>query len=204
MKEIVEKCEYGIDLHTGSAHRFNLPQIRAYLDNPEIENSGAMLSDSGSIDLTAKTEINHTKGIIKSKEGITINAETEGITVKSNIISTNSNLNLTSHDDISSTGTIQAKGDINITTTSGSFHNDSGNVLTNDGTLNIRATSVKNDSTSIQNGYLQGDKLNVTATSRNIENSGVMYSKTGGAISAKNSVITVSYTHLTLPTNREV
>ncbi len=38
MKEIVEKCEYGIDLHTGSAHRFNLPQIRAYLDNPEIEN----------------------------------------------------------------------------------------------------------------------------------------------------------------------
>jgi len=38
MKEIVEKCEYGIDIHTGSAHRFNLPQIRAYLDNPEIEN----------------------------------------------------------------------------------------------------------------------------------------------------------------------
>lgn len=38
MKEIVEKCDYGIDLHTGSAHRFNLPQIRAYLDNPEIEN----------------------------------------------------------------------------------------------------------------------------------------------------------------------
>lgn len=37
MKEIVEKCEYGIDIHTGSAHRFNLPQIRAYLDNTEIE-----------------------------------------------------------------------------------------------------------------------------------------------------------------------
>jgi predicted deacylase len=37
MKEVVEKCDYGIDLHTGSAHRFNLPQIRAYLDNPEIE-----------------------------------------------------------------------------------------------------------------------------------------------------------------------
>ncbi len=158
-------------------------------EDGSIENSGAMLSDGGSIDLTAKTEVSHTKGIIKSKEGITINAETEGITVKSNIISTNSNLNLTSHDDISSTGTIQAKGDINITTTIGSFHNDSGNVLTNDGTLNIRATSVKNDSTSIQNGYLQGDKLNVTATSRNIENSGVMYSKTGGTISAKNSVI---------------
>ena len=37
MKEIVEKCDYGIDLHTGSAHRYNLPQIRACLDNPEIE-----------------------------------------------------------------------------------------------------------------------------------------------------------------------
>ncbi len=37
MKEIVEKCDYGIDLHTGSAHRYNLPQIRAYLDNDEIK-----------------------------------------------------------------------------------------------------------------------------------------------------------------------
>ncbi|GAB4163539.1 MAG: succinylglutamate desuccinylase/aspartoacylase family protein [Rickettsiaceae bacterium] len=37
MKEIVEKCDYGIDLHTGSAHRYNLPQIRAYLDNKEIK-----------------------------------------------------------------------------------------------------------------------------------------------------------------------
>lgn len=37
MQEIVEKCDYGIDLHTGSSHRFNLPQIRAYLDNNEIK-----------------------------------------------------------------------------------------------------------------------------------------------------------------------
>jgi hypothetical protein len=37
MTEIVEKCEYGIDMHTGSAHRYNLPQIRAWLDNPEIK-----------------------------------------------------------------------------------------------------------------------------------------------------------------------
>jgi predicted deacylase len=37
MHEIVLKCQYGVDLHTGSAHRFNLPQIRGYLDNPEIE-----------------------------------------------------------------------------------------------------------------------------------------------------------------------
>jgi predicted deacylase len=37
MKEIVMKCQYGIDLHTGSAHRFNLPQVRGCLDNPEVE-----------------------------------------------------------------------------------------------------------------------------------------------------------------------
>lgn len=37
MKEIVMKCQYGIDLHTGSAHRFHLPQIRGCLDNPEVE-----------------------------------------------------------------------------------------------------------------------------------------------------------------------
>lgn len=37
MQEIVEKCQYGFDIHTGSAHRFNLPQIRAYLDNSETE-----------------------------------------------------------------------------------------------------------------------------------------------------------------------
>lgn len=37
MDEIVRKCTHGIDLHTGSNHRTNLPQIRAYLDNPETE-----------------------------------------------------------------------------------------------------------------------------------------------------------------------
>lgn len=37
MTEIVEKCTHGIDLHTGSNHRANLPQIRTYLDNPETE-----------------------------------------------------------------------------------------------------------------------------------------------------------------------
>ncbi len=33
MKEIVSKCSYGIDLHTGAIHRSNIPQIRASLDN---------------------------------------------------------------------------------------------------------------------------------------------------------------------------
>lgn len=35
MREVVRKCTHGIDLHTGSAHRANLPQIRADLDDPE-------------------------------------------------------------------------------------------------------------------------------------------------------------------------
>lgn len=35
LSEIVERCTIGIDLHTGSDHRTNLPQIRANLDDPE-------------------------------------------------------------------------------------------------------------------------------------------------------------------------
>ncbi len=34
-EEIVKKASYGIDLHTGSNHRTNLPHIRADLDSPE-------------------------------------------------------------------------------------------------------------------------------------------------------------------------
>ena len=37
MEEIVEKCTHGIDLHTGSNHRVNLPQIRANMEDPETE-----------------------------------------------------------------------------------------------------------------------------------------------------------------------
>lgn len=37
MDEIVAKCTHGIDLHSGSGHRTNLPQIRATLDDPEVE-----------------------------------------------------------------------------------------------------------------------------------------------------------------------
>lgn len=35
LKEIVAKCNVGIDLHTGAIHRSNLPQIRANLDDAE-------------------------------------------------------------------------------------------------------------------------------------------------------------------------
>lgn len=37
MTEIASRCTHGIDLHTGSNHRTNLPQLRVYLDDPEIE-----------------------------------------------------------------------------------------------------------------------------------------------------------------------
>ena len=33
--QILSKCEYGIDLHTGANQRVNLPHIRAQLDDPE-------------------------------------------------------------------------------------------------------------------------------------------------------------------------
>lgn len=35
LTEIVAKCDYGIDLHTGAIHRSNLPQIRGNLEDTE-------------------------------------------------------------------------------------------------------------------------------------------------------------------------
>jgi len=35
--EVVARCTHGIDLHTGSNNRINLPQIRANLDDPVVE-----------------------------------------------------------------------------------------------------------------------------------------------------------------------
>lgn len=35
INEIADRCDYGIDLHTGSNFRTNLPQIRASLDDPQ-------------------------------------------------------------------------------------------------------------------------------------------------------------------------
>lgn len=37
MKEVVLRCTHGIDLHTGAIHRSNLPQIRADLTDPTME-----------------------------------------------------------------------------------------------------------------------------------------------------------------------
>lgn len=36
MEGVVKGCDYGLDLHAGSNHRANLPQIRADLEDPEI------------------------------------------------------------------------------------------------------------------------------------------------------------------------
>jgi predicted deacylase len=35
MTEVVQHATHGIDLHTGSLHRSNLPQVRAHLEDPE-------------------------------------------------------------------------------------------------------------------------------------------------------------------------
>ena len=35
LKEVVGRCEYGLDLHTGALHRPNLPQIRCDLAHPD-------------------------------------------------------------------------------------------------------------------------------------------------------------------------
>lgn len=37
MDEIVDKCTHGIDIHTGANHRNNLPQLRVFLGDPEVE-----------------------------------------------------------------------------------------------------------------------------------------------------------------------
>ena len=36
MTEVIGRCAVGIDLHTGSDHRVNLPQIRGDLDSPDV------------------------------------------------------------------------------------------------------------------------------------------------------------------------
>lgn len=37
MTQVVERCDYGIDFHTGSDHRTNLPQLRVDLTDAEVE-----------------------------------------------------------------------------------------------------------------------------------------------------------------------
>ncbi len=37
ISEVVENATHGVDLHTAAVHRSNLPQLRAYLEDPETE-----------------------------------------------------------------------------------------------------------------------------------------------------------------------
>jgi len=37
MREVVGRCDYGIDIHAGSNDRTNLPQVRANLEDPETD-----------------------------------------------------------------------------------------------------------------------------------------------------------------------
>lgn len=37
LREVLSLCTHGIDLHTGSNHRFNLPQVRAFLEDPDTK-----------------------------------------------------------------------------------------------------------------------------------------------------------------------
>jgi len=41
LTQIVDQCTHGIDIHTGSHHRANLPQLRCDLDNPEVRKIAA-------------------------------------------------------------------------------------------------------------------------------------------------------------------
>lgn len=37
LQEVVARCTHGVDLHTAAIHRDNFPQVRANLDDPEID-----------------------------------------------------------------------------------------------------------------------------------------------------------------------
>jgi predicted deacylase len=54
MKEVVSKCDFGIDLHTGAIHRSNLPQIRAYLDDPKTKRLAVQFGAPAVVNSTLK------------------------------------------------------------------------------------------------------------------------------------------------------
>ncbi len=44
MRDIVQRCDYGIDLHSAAAHRVNLPQVRYQGDNEKIAELAAVFA----------------------------------------------------------------------------------------------------------------------------------------------------------------
>jgi len=67
MEEIAVHCTHGIDLHTGSNHRSNLPQIRAFLGDEETARLAKLFGTSVILDATLRDgslrEATHAKGI---------------------------------------------------------------------------------------------------------------------------------------------
>lgn len=52
LEEVVSKCTHGIDLHTAAIHRDNFPQVRANLDDPEIDRMARAFNAPVIIDTT--------------------------------------------------------------------------------------------------------------------------------------------------------
>lgn len=50
MSQVVERCNYGIDFHTGSDHRTNLPQLRVDLADPEVERLATAFAAPATVD----------------------------------------------------------------------------------------------------------------------------------------------------------
>ena len=46
-KEIVLKCDFGIDLHTAADGRLNLPHVRGDMTHPKVRNSGSRFRRNG-------------------------------------------------------------------------------------------------------------------------------------------------------------
>ena len=50
MKQVVAQCDYGIDFHTGSDHRTNLPQLRVDLSDPKVERLATAFGAPATVD----------------------------------------------------------------------------------------------------------------------------------------------------------
>jgi predicted deacylase len=50
MTEVVQRCQYGVDFHTGSDHRTNLPQLRCDLSDAEVERLAKAFAAPATVD----------------------------------------------------------------------------------------------------------------------------------------------------------
>lgn len=50
MTQVVARCDVGIDFHTGSDHRTNLPQLRVDLSDPEVERLATAFAAPATVD----------------------------------------------------------------------------------------------------------------------------------------------------------